>query len=54
MCFWQEWFNACLVSGFTGIQNTRSTDGRRRQTADGTRCASASSESIDEAKANHN
>ena len=19
MCFWQEWFNACLVSGFTGI-----------------------------------
>jgi hypothetical protein len=19
ICFWQEWFNACLVSGFTGI-----------------------------------
>ena len=19
MCFWQEWFNACLVSGFSGI-----------------------------------
>src|SRR6188474_3289291 len=19
ICFWQEWFNSCLVSGFTGI-----------------------------------
>ena len=19
MCFWQEWFNACLINGFTGI-----------------------------------
>ena len=26
MCFWQEWFNACLVSGFTGIP-THSVDG---------------------------
>lgn len=26
MCFWQEWFNACLVSGFTGIPK-HSVDG---------------------------
>ena len=26
MCFWQEWFNACLVSGFTGIPQ-HSVDG---------------------------
>jgi hypothetical protein len=26
MCFWQEWFNACLVSGFSGIP-THSVDG---------------------------
>ena len=26
ICFWQEWFNACLVSGFTGIP-THSVDG---------------------------
>lgn len=26
MCFWQEWFNACLASGFTGIAQ-HSVDG---------------------------
>jgi uncharacterized damage-inducible protein DinB len=26
LCFWQEWFNACLVSGFTGIPQ-HSADG---------------------------
>ena len=26
MCYWQEWFNACLVSGFTGIAK-HSVDG---------------------------
>ena len=26
MCFWQEWFNSCLVSGFTGIPK-HSVDG---------------------------
>lgn len=26
MCFWQEWFNACLVCGFTGIPQ-HSVDG---------------------------
>ena len=26
MCFWQEWFNACLLNGFTGIPK-HSTDG---------------------------
>ena len=26
MCFWQEWFNACLMSGFTGIPQ-HSADG---------------------------
>jgi len=26
MCFWQDWFNACLVSGFTGIPK-HSVDG---------------------------
>ena len=26
VCFWQEWFNACIVSGFTGIPQ-RSVDG---------------------------
>ena len=26
MCFWQEWFNSCLVSGFTGIPQ-HSVDG---------------------------
>ena len=26
LCFWQEWFNACLVSGFTGIPK-HSVDG---------------------------
>ena len=26
VCFWQEWFNACLVSGFTGIPK-HSVDG---------------------------
>lgn len=26
MCYWQEWFNACLVAGFTGIAQ-HSVDG---------------------------
>ena len=26
LCYWQEWFNACLVSGFTGIAR-HSVDG---------------------------
>jgi hypothetical protein len=26
LCFWQEWFNACVVSGFTGIAE-HSVDG---------------------------
>ena len=26
LCFWQEWFNACVVSGFTGIPQ-HSVDG---------------------------
>ena len=34
MCFWQEWFNACLVSGFTGIPQ-HSVDGWPAVPADG-------------------
>ena len=34
MCFWQEWFNACLVSGFSGIAQ-HSVDGWPSVPADG-------------------
>jgi len=34
MCYWQEWFNACLVSGFTGIAK-HSVDGWPTVHADG-------------------
>ena len=34
LCFWQEWFNACLVSGFTGIPQ-HSVDGWPPIDADG-------------------
>lgn len=34
MCFWQEWFNACLVSGFSGIPQ-HSVDGWPSVPADG-------------------
>ena len=34
MCFWQEWFNACLLSGFTGIAE-HSVDGWPAPVADG-------------------
>jgi hypothetical protein len=34
MCFWQEWFNACLVSGFSGI-GQHSVDGWPAVDADG-------------------
>jgi hypothetical protein len=50
VCFWQEWFNACLVSGFTGIPQ-HSVDGWPAAPAGGwdalrERCI----RSIDEAK----
>ena len=34
MCFWQEWFNTCLVSGFTGIAQ-HAVDGWPATVADG-------------------
>ena len=34
MCHWQEWFNACLLSGFTGIAQ-HSVDGWPATDADG-------------------
>ena len=34
MCYWQEWFNACLLSGFTGIAQ-HAVDGWPAVAADG-------------------